>query len=253
MKIIDLINRLDELFPRDLSCDWDNDGVMCAVDTEREASRILCVLDVTDEVIRYAQNNKFDVIISHHPLIFKPLSAVFDKDPAQKVIIDLIKNNITVLSYHTRLDAAPGGVADALCDLIGLSNVETVGSDGESILRIGNVNETDLTSFSSKVKSALECPFVLTSNQINNVSRVAVCPGDGKDFVQLAKSLGADTYLTGRLSYNIMCDAYKLGLNLIEAGHYFTERKIAHRLADIVKKLCPAYTEVYESLNINII
>ena len=253
MKIIELINKLDELFPRSLGCDWDNDGVMCAADSEREAKRVLCVLDVTDDVVRYAQNNGFDVIISHHPLIFKPLSSVFDRDPAQKMMIDLIKNNITVLSYHTRLDAAPGGVSDLLGELIGLTDVKTIADGGENILRIGKTEETDLTSFSSKVKSALDCPFVLTSSQINTVSRVAVCPGDGKDFVRIAKELGADTYLTGRLSYNIMCDAYKLGLNLIEAGHYFTERKIAYRLADTVNKLCGAHTEVYESLNINII
>ncbi len=253
MKIIDLIKKLDEVFPRSLGCDWDNDGVMCAPDTERKVSRVLCVLDVTDEVVRYAQNNEFDVIISHHPLIFKPLSTISVDDPAQKMIIDLIKSNVTVLSYHTRLDAAPGGVADLLCELIGLTDVEVIDGEGENILRIGNIEKTDLTSFSSRIKSALDCPIVLTSGQINTVSRVAVCPGDGKDFVQLAKSLGADTYLTGRLSYNIMCDAHKLGLNLIEAGHYFTERKIAHRLADIVSELCGAYTEVYESLNINLI
>lgn len=253
MKIIDLINKLDERFPRSLSCEWDNDGVMCACQTEREVNRVLCVLDVTDEVVRYAQNNEFDVIISHHPLIFKSLSSLFDEDPAQKVIIDLIKSNITVLSYHTRLDAAPGGVADLLCELIGLTDVESIVGEGEGILRVGKISETDLTSFSSSVKSALDCPFILTSEQVNPVFRVAVCPGDGKDFVKLAKSLGADTYLTGRLSYNIMCDARKLGLNLIEAGHYFTERKIAYRLADIVSELCGTYTEVYESLNINII
>lgn len=253
MKIIELIKKLDEIFPRSLGCEWDNDGVMCASDTSREVNRVLCVLDVTDAVVRYAQNNEFDVIISHHPLVFKPLASLFDGEPAQKTLIDLIKSDIAVLSYHTRLDAAPGGVADLLCELIGLTDVQTVGSEGENILRIGNVKETDLTSFSSNVKSALECPFILTSEQINTVSRVAVCPGDGKDFVQTAKSLGADTYLTGRLSYNIMCDAHKLGLNLIEAGHYFTERKIAHRLSDIVSNLCGAYTEVYESLNINII
>lgn len=253
MKIIELINKLDELFPRSLGCDWDNDGVMCAPNTDREANRVLCVLDVTDEVVRYAKNNGFDVIISHHPLIFKPLSSLFDKDHAQKIILELIQNNITVLSYHTRLDAAPGGVADLLCELIGLTDVKAIPDGGENILRIGKTDKTDLTSFSSMVKSALDCPFILTSNQINTVSKVAVCPGDGKDFVGIAKALGADTYLTGRLSYNIMCDANKLGLNLIEAGHYFTERKIVYRLADTVNKLCEAYTEVYGSLNINII
>jgi len=253
MKIINLIKELDKLFPRSLGCDWDNDGVMCAPDTEREANRVLCVLDVTDAVVRYAQNNGFDVIISHHPLIFKPLPSLFEDNPAQKTIIDIIKSNITVLSYHTRLDAANGGVADLLCELAGLTDVETIDGAGENILRIGNTEKTDLISFSSRIKSALDCPFILASDQVNAVSRVAVCPGDGKDFVSLAKSLGADTYLTGRLSYNIMCDAQKIGLNLIEAGHYYTERNIAHRLADTVRNLCGAHVEVYESLNINII
>lgn len=253
MKIINLIKELDNLIPRSLGCDWDNDGVMCAPDTEREVNRVLCVLDVTDSVVRYAQNNGFDVIISHHPLIFKPLSSLFENNPAQKTIIDIIQSNITVLSYHTRLDAANGGVADLLCELAELTDVETIDGAGENILRIGNIEETDLISFSSSIKSSLDCPFILASEQVNTVSRVAVCPGDGKDFVSLAKSLGADTYLTGRLSYNIMCDAHKIGLNLIEAGHYYTERKIAHRLADTVRNLCDAHVEVYESLNINII
>lgn len=253
MKIREFANKMDELISPALRCSWDNDGLLCASDPDREIKKVLATLDVTEAAVTRAIDGGFDIIISHHPFIFKPISSAVLDDPSQKDLIRLIKSGIGVLSYHTRLDAAEGGVADRLCDMIGLSNTEAIGDEGENILRIGHTDISDLKKFSTSVKQALSSPVVTVGDCGRPVHKVAVCPGDGKDFVKTAVSLGADTYLTGRLSYNIMCDAKKLGINLIEAGHYFTEKHITEYFSLLCRDICGAETEIFESFNIDII
>ena len=119
MPTIDELYRfLNEKFPENLRCDWDNDGLMVAAEPDREVYRVLCSLDVTDECVDYAIENKFDVIVSHHPMIFKPLKGVNYLDPVARKTIKLLKNNISVMSFHTRLDAAAGGVNDLFAKLL---------------------------------------------------------------------------------------------------------------------------------------
>ena len=253
MKIRDFAKKMDELLSPDLRCPWDNDGLLCSSEPDREIKKVLATLDVTEDAVTRAIDGGFDLIISHHPFIFKPISSAVADDPSEKDLIRLIKSGIGVVSYHTRLDAARGGVADRLCDLIGLSDTVSAGEVGENILRIGYTDISDLKDFSTSVKEALSSPVITVGSCGKAVHKVTVCPGDGKDFVKAAISLGADTYLTGRLSYNIMCDAKKLGINLIEAGHYFTEKHITEYFAEACRDICGAEVEIFESFNIDII
>lgn len=233
----DLYRFLSEKFPEELRCEWDNDGLMTASDPKREVVRVLCTLDVTEEAVDYAISNNFDVIVSHHPMIFKPLKSVSYLDPVASKVIRLLKNNISVMSFHTRLDAASGGVNDVLAKLVGLRDVELLTSDGETVGRVGTL-ETPLgcTEFAASVKKALMAERVLYSQCSGVVSRVAICSGDGKDYVSAARRAGADSYLTGQLSYNIMEESNYLGLNLFEAGHFHTEDFICGYLTLLILK-----------------
>lgn len=231
----ELYGFLNEKFPESLRCDWDNDGLMTASDPNREVFRVLCVLDVTDETVDYAIENKFDVIVSHHPMIFKPLCGVNYLDPVSRKVIKLLKNDISVMSFHTRLDAVSGGVNDLFAKLLGLKDVIPFGCDGEMIGRIGTLEEPmECTAFASFVKKTLCAERVLYSLGGNDVRRVALCGGDGKDFVKAAKLAGADSYVTGQLSYNIMEESNYFGLNMFEAGHFFTEDFISAYLTRLI-------------------
>ena len=98
MKVLELYKKIDELIQHSLSCDWDNDGLMCCSAPNKEVKRVLLTLDVTEAAVNFAVENKFDVIISHHPLIFRPISSVVSPK-----LINLIKNDITVISLHSNL------------------------------------------------------------------------------------------------------------------------------------------------------
>ena len=236
-KVSELYDFLDSKFPRSYSCAWDNDGLMVCGDLNREVVRVLCTLDVTDEAIDYAVNGDFDVIVSHHPLIFKPLRGVNPADPTARRVLRCLDKGITVMSFHTRLDAAPGGLNDIFAKLLGLADVTVLEADGESVGRIGTLPEALAPSeFAANVKKALKAERVLYAQAEPVVKRVAICGGAGKDFVRAAKAAGADSYLTGELSYNLMEDAPMLGLNLFEAGHFATEDFICSYLTLLILK-----------------
>ena len=241
----DLYQFLSRKFPEEYRCDWDNDGLMLAADPNREVIRVLCTLDVTDEAVDHAIANNFDVIVSHHPMIFKPLKAVNYNDPVSRKAIKLLKNNISVMSFHTRLDAAPGGLNDIFAKLIGLKEVEPLVWEGESVGRIGVIeNPMGCTEFAAFVKQTLQAERVLYSQNSGFVKKVAVCGGDGKDFIEAARLAGADSYLTGQLSYNLMNESDYIGLNLFEAGHFHTEDFICSYLTLLILK---EYTQIKTS------
>ena len=114
MNVKELYGFLNEKIPPSLSCDWDNDGLMCCADETKEIRRVLIALDMTAEVIKKAIAEGYDLILSHHPLIFSPLRAVTPMDHIARRFIDLIRADIAAMSFHTRLDAVEGGVNDIL-------------------------------------------------------------------------------------------------------------------------------------------
>ncbi len=253
MNVKELYTYFDSLFPAELSCHWDNDGLMCASDLSREVKKVLVTLDVSEAAVEYALSNSFDAIISHHPLIFRPIKNIHE-DNAKKLIA-LIKNDVAVMSFHTRLDAVCGGVNDRFAALLGLIDTCAFGPDGEMMGRVGMLeNEMALQDFAEKVKAALSCEKILVADAGRPVKKVAILGGDGKDFVASALSCGADTYITGRMSYNIMVEAREMCINLVEAGHFYTEDHICEYIREKISELdAGIYTEHFCSNEIKII
>ena len=238
MTVMELYRALDTAIPRSLSCDWDNDGLMCCPLPEKEVSRVLIALDITEEVVDDAIGGGFDVILSHHPIIFKGLRAVEPSNAVARKTIKLIQNGIAAMSFHTRLDALSGGVNDVLAARLDLKNTEPFGVDAIPIGRIGELEvPMTLEAFAEQVKLALHVPAVSVADAHRPVHRVAVLGGSGSDDVAAAMAAGADTYVSGNLKYNQMVDAPDEGINLIEAGHFYTEQPICYHLADMVKNL----------------
>lgn len=240
MKFTDFYAHFEKMIPKQYACSWDNDGLMCASDMMSEVRRVLCTLDVTDEALFYASEYGFDTILSHHPLIFRPLGAVTAAQNVSRNVIFAIEKRIRVLSYHTRFDAMPGGMNDLLADALGLQHVEPFG-DGESDMgRVGNLEqEIEMDAFCETIKAALGAPFVLLSKAGTKAKRVAVLGGEGKDFISSALATGADTFVSGNLGYHHMIEAPERGITLIEAGHYFTENLICSYFSRQVKLMDP--------------
>ncbi len=253
MKIFELYRELEKRIPSELSCEWDSDGLECCPSPEREVGRVLISLDVTDEVIEKAKNEKFDVIIAHHPLFFKGLDDISATSPNGKRAVELIRSDIAVMTFHTRLDALDGGVNDTLAARLGLKSVEKCGDEG--IMRVGELAEdmTD-TEFAAFVKQKLSAKQVICSSAGNKVKRVALLGGSGGDDIILAKSVGADSYLTGELKYHELLSANEVGVNLFCAGHFYTEYPVCDVILKTVSEICPeAYAEVCFSDRISVI
>lgn len=227
-----------EKIPSALSCEWDNDGLMCCPDALREVENILIALDVTERVVEIAIEGGYDLILAHHPLIFRGVKHLSQEDGTARKLLALVKNGISAMSFHTRLDAVEGGVNDVLAELLGLS--ETAPCGDEAIGRIGSLpEEMRAEDFARRVKEVLGAPVVKLGDGRRSVSRVAVLGGSGKDDVYAAMAAGADTYVTGELAYHQLVDAPEMGLNLIEAGHFYTEYPVCKRLEALARELDP--------------
>lgn len=227
MKLCELHTALEARIPKQYACTWDNDGLMCTPDPEAEVRRVLCTLDVTDAAPRYAADNGFDVVLSHHPLIFRPLGALTPENHIAKKVLFAVQHGISVLSYHTRFDAMPGGMNDLLAEALDLTQTEPFGDDEGEMGRVGLLPaEIDIYDFCAQVKRTLDSDALLLAKAHDTAYRVAVLGGDGKDFIRGAIAAGADTFVSGRLSYNTMIEAAEMGITLVEAGHFYTENLI---------------------------
>ena len=235
MTVKELYAYFEGLFPRSLSAEWDNDGLSCCPDPAREVRRVLVALDITAAVAEQAIKEGYDLVVSHHPLIFHPLKAVAPGEATVNKVIRLLTSGVSAMSFHTRLDAVTGGVNDVLANAIGLQNVVPFGKDGEEIGRIGTLpTAMALKDFAALVKEETGAPYVQISDAGKLVSRVAVLGGGGAGESGAAAAAGADTYLTGDLRHDQLTEAPERGMNMIAGGHFFTENLVCNRICEML-------------------
>lgn len=247
MTVSELYRILNEKIPPSLSCDWDNDGIMCLPEPDRKINKILVALDVTEAVVDHAIAKGYDLIISHHPLLFRGVKHMSMIDPIARRTIKLCRAGIAAFSFHTRLDALAGGVNDVLASRLTLTDVTPFGEEG--IGRVGTLTESmSAKAFAAMVADRLNAPAVTLADAGKPVTRVAVLGGSGGDDVLAALATGADAYVTGEAGHHWLVDAPEMGLSLIVAGHYHTEAPICRTLADMLQSLISsASIEVYDS------
>lgn len=253
MTVREIYEKLCERIPEILSEEWDNDGIMCCSDDQKDIKRVLVSLDVTEEIVDYAVSAGFDLIISHHPLIFKPLFALDINNHIARKTIKLINSGISVISLHTRADRVKGGVNDCLARMIGLTDIAPLGDD--CLGRIGRLeSEMSFEDFTAHLKNVLGTEHILVSDAYIPVYTVALVGGDGKDYVSVAAEAGADTYVSGRIGYNVMEEAAEMGMNLVEGGHYATEFAVTGFFNHLLSKIDPRiYVEVVGSNMLRVI
>lgn len=236
MNVKELYKYLSEQIPASLSCSWDNDGLMCAPDSSAPVSKVLITLDITREVTDAAIREGYDLVISHHPLIFKGVKSLTDDAYVSAKLIDLVRAGVSAMSFHTRLDAVEGGVNDILAKKLGIIDATPFGIDPTPIGRIGKLpTPMELDDFAALVKRALGAPCVSYANAGKKVEKVAVLGGSGSDDIAAAIFAGADTYVSGELGYHHLTDAPDGEINLIEAGHFYTEFPVCERIAELVR------------------
>lgn len=255
MTVGEIWKKIDREIPNSLSCEWDNDGLLCCPDPDREVKKVLVALDAAEAIVKQAIEGGYDLILTHHPMIFHKLSAVEPSDPVAAKTIRLLLAGVSVISLHTRLDAAPDGVNDRLCRSLGVDGFEAFGCDAVKVGRIGTLKEPmALTDFAKRVREATGAPFVTFADAGKPVLRVAVLGGSGDADLGAAEAAGADTYVTGDLPQHCMSDAPGRGMNLITASHFYSENHICGKLRELALACDPSLSvTVADSNTIQII
>ncbi|MBQ1509786.1 MAG: Nif3-like dinuclear metal center hexameric protein [Selenomonadaceae bacterium] len=238
-----VMDAMERIAPRHLAEEWDNPGLLVGSPLQ-EIHRILVCLDVSDDVVEHAIEMGAGMIVSHHPLIFKPLKKLRTDLPLGHRLQMLLKNDIAVFSAHTNLDIAEGGVNDVLAEKIGLTETEpfvVLSKDGDVLGSMGRIGRfpkaLTVQEFALAVRDALPVSHVrLVSAGNRMIRKVALCSGSGAEFILKAAALGADAYVTGDVRYHDAQHALENGMHVIDAGHFGTEFPMVAALGARLKK-----------------
>jgi dinuclear metal center YbgI/SA1388 family protein len=223
VKLNCFLEAMERIAPRALALEFDNPGMLVEPDHD-EINRVLVALDCSTVVAKEAVEWGADLVLTHHPLFFHPVSRMAYSSPDTAAACLLLRNGIGLFAAHTNLDAATGGVNDTLCSLLGIR--DAIPFD-EGVGRIGTLKTpVDVRTFQSDVERLLTTQTQFVGNPEKPVSRVAVMGGSGGSSILPAKELGADLLLTGELKHSDAIAAKTIGLNVIVAGHYETERVV---------------------------
>ena len=229
--------------PRELAAEWDNVGLLVG-DPSHEVSRVLVALDITEAVVAEAVERGADLIVAHHPVMnctWHKVQSVRTDDRQGRILTALLRHDIAAICMHTNLDAAEGGVNDALAAALGLSCVESF--NDEKIGRIGVINcELPLEQFLSHVVKSLGCSGIRYLDTKRPVHKVAVGGGACGSEIGAVLAAGCDTFITSDLRYNDFLDTQ--GLNLIDAGHFPTEDIVCPIIVSFLAKHFPSVETV---------
>jgi len=226
----DILNLLNRIAPFDLAEEWDNSGLQIG-SPDQSVNKILVALDPSLEVVREALSQKAQLLLTHHPLIFKGIARInLGLYPGQ-VIAEAIKGDLSIVATHTNLDLAEKGINQILAQLFELQNVETLLNNNQhdyplsGLGRIGNLTSSrPLGEIAKWIKDKIGATHVSVIGQREKpIRRVAVVGGSGGSMVTQAFHRGADLLITGDIGHHDSLTALSLGISLIDSGHFFSE------------------------------
>ena len=253
MKVRDIIEAVEQKAPLRLQDEWDNSGLQVGF-AGAEVNKVLVCLDVTEAIVDEAAKAGAEMIISHHPLIFKALRQVSDSTYQQRCVVKALASGIAVYSAHTSLDNAPGGVNHSIAKLIGLRNLRWLqpkecGDAGSGLIGELPKAERDLV-FLKRLQASFGVHCLRHSECTGRpVKTVALCGGAGSFLMRDAREQGADCFVTGEFHYH---DYFENdGMLLAELGHYQSEQYTIDLLCEVLRATFPTLSVVKTTLNTN--
>jgi dinuclear metal center YbgI/SA1388 family protein len=243
-QIRELLQILDSFAPVALAENWDNVGLLVG-SPDNSVSSVLIALDPTTTLIDEAISLSADTIITHHPVIFKPLSAIDTSNPAGRLLQKALGHNINIIGAHTNLDSAVDGVNDILGNGLGLANLvplvpaENDPDKATGLGRIGSYSKpVSRKDFLTRLFHLLDVESLNIAGTLpDNITTVAVCGGSGSDFAALAHQRGADVYLSAEIKHSTAIWAREAGFAIIDGSHYATEKPATFYLAKKLEKI----------------
>ena len=252
VRVQDVIDALEDFAPLPLQESYDNAGLQVGL-TGAEVSGALLCLDVTEEVIAEALELGCNMIVSHHPLIFRGLKHLTDEDTVQRCVRMALRNDIAIYSAHTNLDSAIDGVNYMMAERLGLVDVVLLqprqvsvgaGAHARSVQAGSGVigylpDGEDSLVFLQRVKQAFGVECLMHNELLSRpVHSVAICGGAGDFLLQEALNLQADAFLTGEVGYHRFF-GHENELLLMELGHFESEQYTLEILREVIAKAAP--------------
>lgn len=235
MTVNNVLEYLAQKYPLDTACDFDNVGLLVGDGNTAVTKAVVC-LDCDINAVNKAKEIGANLIVTHHPVIFNGLKCV----TRGTVVYELVKNDISVISMHTNLDIAVGGVTERLCEALGLANVKPfIAHDGFTIHEAEcDIHNAD--ALAEYIKNALG-GAVKYADSGREIHRVLVCSGSGGEFLTDVIDGGFDALISADIKHNVFIDAVNHGITVFDAGHYTSENVI-------VKPLCQELSNTFSGV-----
>ena len=248
-----MLSALEQFAPLPLQESWDNAGLQVGL-TEAEVSGALLCLDVNEQIVDEAIRKGCNLIVSHHPLLFRGLKQVSGSDYVQRCVIKAIKNDIVVASMHTNMDNAMNGVNWKIAEKLGLVNGRFFAQKQVDGIEAGSGVVGELPQpmaakdFIQLVKERFQVECAMCNELlVRPVKKVAICGGAGDFLLDDAMREGADAFITGEMHYHVYFD-HEQQIQICVIGHYQSEQYTSEIFRDIIQRECPGVrTEIAET------
>lgn len=255
LKVKDIAAVIENFAPLRLQESYDNAGLQVG-DPEMNVSAVLLCLDVTEDILAEAIRRECNMIVSHHPLIFKGVKQLTGSNATQRIIAEAIRKDVAIYSAHTNLDSAAEGVSAEIAHIIGLTDIRPLRpiSEGsaEGLGVVGNLAPTPKMEFLRKLKDKFEVESLRFSSQSPKivVRKVAICGGAGGSMIEEALRAEADAYVTGDLRYHDFT-TYGLDLLLADIGHYESELCVMKIFSKVIREKYPDCVVYFAANEVN--
>ena len=232
VKAGEIIAAMEEWAPEEIAVNWDNVGLLLG-SPQHDINRVLVAFEITPAVVSEAIEKQVQMIMTHHPLIFEPMQRILFEEYPGNLILQLTHAKIAIYAAHTNLDMVPDGVNDILARSLALTDVVNLSDDElPDLARLGNLAQPMAQKdFAAYVQQKLGVDMVRMVKGARPIEKVASCAGSGAHYIDFAVAAGADALVTGDIKHHDALKAQALGLTVVDAGHYGTERMIAPILA----------------------
>ena len=267
-EVSEITEKLEQLAPQGAACEWDNPGLLVGR-ADQSVQRIYVALDASAQAVEEAIEQGCDLIVTHHPIIFRGIKAINDQSALGIKLMDLIRHDVAVFSMHTNFDACPGGMADIVCAALGLHKTgcmeripyapeekterrESAASEDAAAYGIGFTAELPsymtASELAALVKERFRLPFVQFYDAGLPIRTIACCPGSGRGELKEVLRLHADAFLSGDMGHHEGLDLGEEGISLIDAGHYGLEHVFVHYMAERLHRDFPELEVLEEPL-----